>query len=135
TIAPVERLVRGTHVSVRMEAALTDLAGNPLIAPEGPWSWESPEFCSTTAEKSVTEGSEGAPWSSELITLDADMNPVLVWTTSSPCRTYLRRWEGSAWSTSELVSSQCEQAHLRYSEETLFIAQSGPDNGVSLLQK
>lgn len=134
TLTPQRRLRRGEVVTVNIDTTLSDLAGNALIIPEGAWSWESPEYCSTTGERPVNEGLSGGQWFSELITLGADRKPVLVWTQTSHCRTYLSHWQEEDWSPPEQVTARCGPAHLHEWEGELFIA-LGENPDVFLLRK
>lgn len=80
------------------EDAITDLAGNPLLAP-APWSWSLPVWLRLGAPLNVDPNiAAHVP----RIALGRDERPVVIWRedeadSTPPVDLYVKRWDGEAW--------------------------------------
>ncbi|MDZ7799401.1 MAG: Ig-like domain-containing protein [Trueperaceae bacterium] len=78
--------------------AITDLAGNPLLAPD-PWSWSLPVWQRLGAPLNVDPNIRAHV---PRIALDHDEHPVVIWReddadSTPPVDLYVKRWDGEAW--------------------------------------
>ena len=84
-------------LSVALSSSITDLAGNALVLPAGPWSWSVDAFALFGGALNGFADPQGVAFSS--LAIDADGHPVVAWPESdgSVMRVFVRRWDGAAW--------------------------------------
>ncbi len=80
-----------------LSASITDLAGNPLALPAGPWSWSAGEF--RLVEGALNGFASSAGVSLPSLAIRSDGHPVVAWPESdgTVMRVFVYRWDGSAW--------------------------------------
>ncbi|WP_257458116.1 Ig-like domain-containing protein [Archangium lipolyticum] len=98
TITPKEKPSLPATFSVSLSSGITDLAGNTLIVPSTPWSFELPNWYAFGGPLNAVGGS--TLLKDTAMVLDSQNNPVVAWSEelSAGGRTsiFVYRWDGKA---------------------------------------
>ena len=99
TVSPAAPMLGPAELRLGLTAAITDLAGNPLIVPAA-WTWSLPTWHLVGGETLNVDPMIMARSASMALTSDGD--PVVLWLEDDPdsrppTDVYVKRWDGSAW--------------------------------------